>query len=440
MALAHLSLHPETKGAIARAGGIANCVALVNGNPNAPIVSQCCKTLASVAMHPPNKPLMAGKGAIKALVRLVQSVGPDNLRVDDAALACAFEGLCNCAAGNDANRNLIVELGVMSTVEYVCENWTDPEVLAGAAKLIANLAYGNVYTAMMCLSSHCEEALNVSIKKGGGDSNPDVREAAMMAFANLSNNESNQTHVGASGAIALAVKTLETSDDPKVLRAAALACASMGHGSFVNKTRMGDEGAIRALLEVGDIMDAKCAQACCFALATLMLNQLNQQIMIELKAMEVFVNLVEDTESMDVLLAGSMVIAALVPMPDVKKRILCEGRTLPIEDAGGKAALIRCKQWVFGRKSPPDWLIATLAIFDISEETALQEQYDREEEAKRVVSEDLFMDNRLVDSGVTPNQFQDEFYPHLDLFREAVADIRPAHLADSLVEMADKLY
>ena len=55
----------------------------------------------------------------------------------------------------------------------------------------------------------------------------------MMAFCNLSNNESNQTHVGASGAIKLAITTLEESDDPKVLRAAALACASMSHKRWV---------------------------------------------------------------------------------------------------------------------------------------------------------------------------------------------------------------
>jgi hypothetical protein len=451
MALAHLSLHMEAKAPIAAAGGIAACVHLVNTNPNAPIVSQCCKTLASVAMWPANKPLMAGKGAIKALVNAIQSVGPDNLRIDDEALGSAFCGLCNCAEGNDANRNLIVELDVMKSIEYICENWTDPYVLASAGKLIANLAYNNVYTAMMCLAGHCEEALNISIKKGGGDKSPDVCEAAMLAFANLSNNESNQTHVGSSGAIELAVKTLENSDDPKVLRSAALACASMGHDSFVNKTRMGDKGAIRALLEVGlgrgmggdheeDILDAKCAEACCFALATLLLNQLNQQIMKELDAIEVFVNLVLETESMEVLHAGSMVICAMVPQPDAKKRILCEGRTLPIQDAGGQEALVRCKQWVFGRKQPPDWLLVTLAIFDITEEEALKEQYDREEEAKRVVSEDLFMDNRLVDSGVSANMFQDEFYSHLDCFREAVAEIKPAHIDDSLMDMADKLF
>ena len=322
-------------------------------------------------------------------------------RIDDDALGSAFCGLCNCAEGNDANRNLIVELDVMKSVEYICENWTDPYVLASAAKLICNLAYSNVYTAMSCLAAHCDEALNASIKKGGGDKNPDIQEGAMMAFCNLSNNESNQTHVGASGAIKLAVTTLETSDDPKVLRAAALACASMGHNrcegnthlqwrldplaantarrSFVNKTRMGDQGAIKALLEVAigrgmggdheeDFLDAKAAEACCLALATLLLNQLNQQIMKELRAIDVFVQLVEETESMEVLSAGAMVVAALVPQPDAKKRLLCEGRTLPIEAAGGEAVLIRAKQWVYGRKAPPDWLLETLTIFQITEE------------------------------------------------------------------------
>jgi len=119
---------------------------------------------------------------------------------------------------------------------------------------------------------------------------------------------------------------------------------------------------------------------------------------------------------------------------------LCEGRSLPIQEAGGQEALVRCKQWVYGRKEPPDWLLGTLAIFDITEEEALKEQHDREAAAKKVVSEDLFLDNRLVDSGVSPNTFQDEFFSHLDLFREAIAIIKPAHLDDGLVDMADKLY
>lgn len=162
----------------------------------------------------------------------------------------------------------------MKSIEYICENWSDPYVLASASKLICNLAYNNVYTALSCLSAHCDEALNTSIKKGGGDKNPAIQEAVMMAFCNLANNESNQTHVGASGAIKLAVQTLENSDDPNVLKAAALACASMGHKSFVNKTRMGDQGAIRALLEVAigrgmggdeeeEILDAQASTACC---------------------------------------------------------------------------------------------------------------------------------------------------------------------------------
>mmetsp|Transcript_9896 Transcript_9896/g.20131 ORF Transcript_9896/g.20131 Transcript_9896/m.20131 type:complete len:643 (+) Transcript_9896:170-2098(+) len=451
MALAHLSMHMETKAPIAAAGGIQNCVKLINDNPNAPIVSQCCKTLASIAVWPANKPLMAQKGAIKTLVRAVQSVGPDNERIDDDALGSAFCGLCNCAEGNDANRNLIVELGVMKSVEYICENWTDPYVLASASKLICNLAYNNVYTALSCLSAHCDEALNTSIKKGGGDKNPDIQEAAMMAFCNLSNNESNQTHVGASGAIKLAVTTLEESDDPKVLRAAALACASMGHKSFVNKTRMGDQGAIRALLEVAigrgmggeheeDLLDAKASEACCFALATLLLNQLNQQIMKELKAIDVFVQLVEETESMEVLAAGAMVISALVPQPDERKRLLCEGRKLEIEEAGGREVLVRAKQWVYGRKPPPDWLMEAIDVFDITEETALKEQREREDEAQQAIQNDLFLDNRVVSSGTTQNTFRDEFYSHLDLFREAVAQIDAAHLDMELIDMADKLY
>ena len=148
----------------------------------------------------------------------------------------------------------------------------------------------------------------------------------------------------------------------------------------------------------------------------------------------------EETESMEVLAAAAMVIAALVPQPDERKRLLCEGRRLEIEEAGGREALVRAKQWVYGRKPPPDWLNETLAVFDITEELALKEQREREDEADRLVAEDLFLDNRIVSSGTTANKFRDEFYSHLDLFREAVVEIEPAPLSLDLVDMADKLY
>ena len=160
----------------------------------------------------------------------------------------------------------------------------------------------------------------------------------------------------------------------------------------------------------------------------------------ELRAIDVFVQLVEDTESMEVLSAGAMVVAALVPQHDAKKRLLCEGRTLPIEAAGGEAVLVRAKQWVYGRKVPPDWLISTLAIFQITEEEAIKEQREREKEADRLVSEDLFLDNRAVSSGTTVNAFQDEFFTHLSLYREAVAEIKPVELSDDLGDLATELF
>ena len=77
---------------------------------------------------------------------------------------------------------------------------------------------------------------------------------------------------------------------------------------------------------------------------------------------------------------------------------------------------------------------------EITEETAIKEQREREEEAERLVSEDLFMDNRIVSSGVTPNAFRDEFYSHLELFREAVALPKKEKIDDGLTELVDTLF
>ena len=66
-----------------------------------------------------------------------------------------------------------------------------------------------------------------------------ILEAAMIAVANLCNNETNQTHVGAGEAIKLAVHLCKHSPHPHVLRAAANCVTSLSFKSFINKTRYG---------------------------------------------------------------------------------------------------------------------------------------------------------------------------------------------------------
>lgn len=59
----------------------------------------------------------------------------------------------------------------------------------------------------------------------------------MIAIANLCNNETNQTHVGAGEGIKLAVHLCKHSPHPHVLRAAANCVTSLSFKSFINKTR-----------------------------------------------------------------------------------------------------------------------------------------------------------------------------------------------------------
>lgn len=81
-----------------------------------------------------------------------------------------------------------------------------------------------------------------------------------------------------------------------------------------------------------------------------------------------------------------------------------------------------------------------IACLEIKEEVAIKEQRDREEEAERLVAEDLFMDNRIVSSGVTPNSSREEFFTHIELFREAVALPKKEQLDEGLVELVDTLF
>lgn len=77
-----------------------------------------------------------------------------------------------------------------------------------------------------------------------------IFEAAFLALANLCNNEQNQTSVGASHACRLAVHACARSANGAVIRAAARCASALAFGSFVNKTRLGEFGALEALLGV----------------------------------------------------------------------------------------------------------------------------------------------------------------------------------------------
>lgn len=53
---------------------------------------------------------------------------------------------------------------------------------------------------------------------------------------------------------------------------------------------------------------------------------------------------------------------SLIPEADALVRAVRNGRTPEVEEAGAYEALVRVKEWVFGRKAVPRWLMFALDL------------------------------------------------------------------------------
>lgn len=52
----------------------------------------------------------------------------------------------------------------------------------------------------------------------------------------------------------------------------------------------------------------------------------------------------------------------LLPDPDELVRTSQHGHVSQAEEAGAHEALVRCREWAFGRKAPPSWLVYGLDL------------------------------------------------------------------------------
>ena len=425
LALSQLSLiDDEARRAVVEAGGLPTCAAVVSGG-GALAVEMACKTLASVALVTEGKRQMSEKGAAVALATLLcQRAASPGKHITERATVYGLFALSNGAAGSDANRNLFSGLGVVDSVRSILAEIPGRDVVLGAANLIANLSFTNAFAAETYLRGDCVRYL-VAAADAADDG--DVRAAVMIALANLSNSAPNQLLLGdIDGAEALVLHTLRESEDAAELTAASLACGSMSYESILIRTRMGQSGFVEALVDVvmckglGETADCKAAEAASLALVSLLAQAVNRDTLAESGDLTELVDLYlscDGTESMAVLNAGGMVVAALVPRP--RERAGLEGRRSLVEDAGGGRVLTRCAQWVYGRgDGPPNWLKRAIAMLEMMEE-----------EGAAVLKQSKG-EGGLVQVGELSSVEPSECYPQRRLFQEVTALPRPECVPD----------
>ena len=169
----------------------------------------------------------------------------------------------------------------------------------------------------------------------------------------------NQASIGASDAIAVVVSVVRAARHPAVLAAAARALGAISWSSYINKTRFAEAGAIPALLNVATefavgrpevtAQYAAAVEGSLHALASLMLQRQNHLLLSDCDGPRRLVALCDSTEEMKALASGAMVLAVCAPTPEQRWDAYAEGRRIEVEEVHGLRALVRARQWVYGR-------------------------------------------------------------------------------------------
>mmetsp|Transcript_20834 Transcript_20834/g.48340 ORF Transcript_20834/g.48340 Transcript_20834/m.48340 type:complete len:608 (+) Transcript_20834:282-2105(+) len=430
IALCHLSLHSDAKVPIVEVGAIPPIARNLRVCPSPAVLTQLAKCLASLAQNAPNKARIAGDEGMAALVELCaeNSDFVDSPRCTHGVRAACLSALVNLTFQSDSNRNLLVELDGLQAIVEACMNSPDSHVIEQACRALGNIAFNSSYTAQRILQKQGSEALCSAVTACDVHADDRILEAAMIAVANLCNNETNQTHVGAGEAIKLAVHLCKHSPHPHVLRAAANCVTSLSFKSFINKTRLGEQDAIPALLHLiekhgfGNLDKSEpfvwAVEAACRALGSLLLHGVNQFIMRDLWGLKTMVELCLTTEDMPVLHAASMSVCAMCPNAEERFDAHDEGRPLQTEQLDTIPALGRVKNFLFGRTQPPDWLTEAIRTVALDEDELRKEKTKALQRGER-------MDDDLK-----------EYVIRTDLFEERGSLVLPDHAVETAPELS----
>lgn len=193
LGLVHLSLHNDMKHEIVTtANALPILLKLLVESKSDLILTQCCKLLASLALHSPNKSPIVSSGCYHGIMDMVGGIRTGN--IDVRLNAC--KAATNIVMGSDANRVLSIELDairpLLSVIHFVDNNIA----LQNATSALANIAYCNSFTGSKILSLGGDIAFVEILNTSNILKQPELTCSTLIAIANLCSSESNQSHVG----------------------------------------------------------------------------------------------------------------------------------------------------------------------------------------------------------------------------------------------------
>ena len=196
MALVHISLHDLMRKEIPIIPDFWKTILnLLCKNDSKPILEQCSKLTASIALYHPNKSPIANSGILHTLFDLILGAHVD---VNPAIQYHTLVALLNTIYQSDANRMLALELNGVTPLLTFLRTYSHEESLILAVQTLANIGFCNGYTSNCILLAGGGEIL-VEILQGSDIlRRPEICMATLATFSNACNSDINQAQVNIS--------------------------------------------------------------------------------------------------------------------------------------------------------------------------------------------------------------------------------------------------
>mmetsp|Transcript_17003 Transcript_17003/g.22060 ORF Transcript_17003/g.22060 Transcript_17003/m.22060 type:complete len:552 (-) Transcript_17003:45-1700(-) len=369
IALAHLALLDEARIPICDQGAIGPLVQQCRSCKSPAVLTQICKVLAALASRSENRQRVAGEGGTAAICELISEATEfmDFPRCTNGARGAALTALVNFTYNSDANKKLLVEMRGLAPIIDATVNSPDSNVVLQALRCLGNVGFNQPYCAAAIITSRGIDAIAASLEASDLLVDHEVFEAGLTTLGNLCNNEQNQTNVGASRSVGLAIHISRYSTEPAVILVACRLLCALSFSSFVNKTQLGELGAIEVTLEVfrrygfGDVRHSTRYQGAvawaCKALASILLHKGNQTLFRDCFGISTVVDLLLETEHIEVIHGAAMILAAVCPPAEERFDAKDEGRMIQVEQVRTFDGLNRAKNVLFGHTDDcPEWL------------------------------------------------------------------------------------
>jgi len=494
IALAHLALLDEARIPICDQGAIGPLVQQCRSCKSPAVLTQICKVLAALASRSENRQRVAGEGGTAAICELISEATEfmDFPRCTNGARGAALTALVNFTYNSDANKKLLVEMRGLAPIIDATVNSPDSNVVLQALRCLGNVGFNQPYCAAAIITSRGIDAIAASLEASDLLVDHEVFEAGLTTLGNLCNNEQNQTNVGASRSVGLAIHISRYSTEPAVILVACRLLCALSFSSFVNKTQLGELGAIEVTLEVfrymycietymcvyvfnvyivctciitvsymsfvddrgvfmclyaacccysllyslflhrirygfGDVRHSTRYQGAvawaCKALASILLHKGNQTLFRDCFGISTVVDLLLETEHIEVIHGAAMILAAVCPPAEERFDAKDEGRMIQVEQVRTFDGLNRAKNVLFGHTDDcPEWLQNSWEVMGLDDEQLQNAKKEAEKKNERMEA------------------LLKEFLSRLDMFEEKETEVLPDQVASSSDELKNLLY